>query len=81
MSYRHPWHTPTCKQPNPEHPEVTCYQVQGHPGAHHGLDGKSHYATWGLGILNVVSIVEHLGKKYVILDDGHFGCCYVDGRN
>ena len=31
-------------------------------------------------MLNVVSIVDHHGEKYVMLDDGHFGCCFVEDR-
>ena len=80
MSSRHPWHTPICTQPHPAYPEITCSQGQGHPGAHSGLDRQSHYATWGFGVLNVVSLVDHHGEKYVMLDDGHFGCCFVDDR-
>ena len=75
-----PWNIPTCGLAYPEHLDVTCYRTKGHTGAHHGMHPRGDYATWGLGVLNVVSIVEHRGEKYIMLDDGHFGCCFVADR-
>ena len=77
---RSQWPLALCPVPHPDHPDVTCYRSKNHTGAHHGIHPSGDYETWGLGVMNVVSIVEHHGNKYIMLDDGHFGCCYVADR-
>lgn len=71
---------PLCGIVSPEYREITCYRYSGHIGAHHGVHPRGDYHTWGLGVFNVVSVVDHRADTYVMLDDGHFGCCYVEDR-
>ena len=75
-----PWHLATCTAVDPEHPEITCDRTKDHTGAHHGMHPRGNYATWGLGVCNVVSVVAHAGTRYAMLDDGYFGCCFVEDR-
>ena len=74
------WHLITCGLVYPGDPTITCYRTKDHTGAHHAMNSRGDYVTWGLDVLNVLSIVEHHGNKYAMLDDGHFGCCFIADR-